>query len=111
QWGSYNLADPGPTAAAVDEDQLAFDTYSCSLAVLQASTGKVLWQKWIGSETPTQPAFTKDYVIAPHPSDDGYALTAYNRKNGANVWSVGIDGHGMTAPIVAGDSAYITTVN
>jgi Ca-activated chloride channel homolog len=112
QWVSYNLADPGPTAPVVDEDQLAFDTYSCSLAVLQASTGKVLWQKWIGSETPTAPAFTKDYVLAPHPNDgDGYSLSAYNRKNGAHVWSASIDNHGMTAPIVAGDSVYMTTVS
>ncbi len=109
QWVSYSLADPGPTAAVVDNDELAFDTYSCSLAVLQASTGKILWQKNIGSETPTQPAFTKDYVIAPHPSDGGFALTAYNRKNGAHVWSAPIDNHGMTAPIVTSDAVYITT--
>ncbi|MBA2538342.1 MAG: PQQ-like beta-propeller repeat protein [Deltaproteobacteria bacterium] len=112
QWVSYNLADPGPTAAVVDNDELAFDTFSCSLAVLTASTGKVLWQKWIGSETPTQPAFTKDFVLAPHPNDDGgFALSAYKRKTGADAWHASIDGHGMTAPIVAGDYVYVTTTN
>jgi len=111
QWVSYNLADPGPTAAVVDQDELAFDTYSCSLAVLAASTGKVLWQKWIGTETPTQPAFTKDFVIAPHPTEGGYALSAYKRKTGADVWAASIDGHGMTAPVVAGDMVYITTTS
>jgi len=109
QWVSYNLADPGPTAAVVDQDELAFDTYSCSLAVLTASTGKVLWQKWTGTETPTQPAFTKDFVVAPHPTDGGYALSAFKRKTGAKVWAASIDGHGMTAPIVAGDMIYLTT--
>lgn len=112
QWVSYNLADPGPTAAVVDQDELAFDTYSCSLAVLTASTGKVLWQKWTGTETPTQPAFTKDFVLAPHPTDSGgYALSAYKRKTGADVWHASIDGHGMTAPVVVGDMAYITTTS
>ena len=110
-WVSYNLADPGPTAAVVDQDELAFDTYSCSLAVLTASTGKVLWQKWTGTETPTQPAFTKDFVIAPHPTDGGYAVSAYKRKTGADVWAASIDGHGMSAPVVAGDNIYITTTN
>ncbi len=111
QWATYSLADPGPTAAVVDQDELAFDTYSCSLSVLTASTGKVLWQKWTGTETPTQPAFTKDFVIAPHPTDGGYALSAYKRKTGADVWAASIDGHGMSAPVVAGDNIYITTTS
>jgi Ca-activated chloride channel family protein len=110
QWVSYNLADPGPTAAVVDGEELAFDTYSCSLAVLATATGKVLWQKWIGTETPTQPAMTKDFVLAPHPTDmGGYQLSAYRRKNGAEAWSTAIDGHGMTAPIVSGDHVYMAT--
>lgn len=111
QWVSYNLADPGPTAAVVDNDELAFDTYSCSLAVLTASTGKVLWQKWTGTETPTQPAFTKDFVLAPHPTDGGFALSAYKRKTGAEVWHSPIDNHGMTAPIVVGEHVYITSTS
>jgi Ca-activated chloride channel family protein len=109
-WVAYNLQDPGPTSAVVDQDELAFDTFSCSLAVLAASTGKVKWQKWIGSETPTQPAFSKDYVLAPHPSDGGYVLTAYHRANGANAWSSAIDNHSY-APIVSGDSVYVATTS
>ena len=112
QWVTHSLADPGPTAVSVDGEELAFDTYSCTLAVLAVSTGKILWQKWIGSETPTQPAMTRDFVIAPHPDDmGGFSLSAFKRKNGAQAWSTSVDGHGMTAPIVSGDHVYMATTN
>ena len=111
-WSSQTLADPGPTAPVFDNDELAFNTFSCSLEVLNASTGKRMWSKNIGSETPIQPAMSGDLVIAPHPDNEGgYALTAYKRKTGAEVWTASINNHVLSAPVVAGDSVYVTTLS
>jgi outer membrane protein assembly factor BamB len=108
-WAYSNLADPGPTAAVYDRGELAFNTFSCSVEVLDAETGKTLWTKWLGSETPNQPAMAGNLLLAPHPGGDGYQLSAYKRSNGHEVWSSSIDGHILGAPIVAGQSVYVTT--
>ena len=110
-WTRTALVDPGPTSAIVDQDELAYNTFSCSLEVLESSTGKVLWTKWLGSETPNPPAFTDKYVLASHPSDDGFRLSAYKRKNGKDVWSAPIDNHILSVPVVAGGSVYVSTAS
>jgi outer membrane protein assembly factor BamB len=111
EWTRTALVDPGPTSAVVDEDELAYNTFSCSMEVLESSTGKVLWTKWLGTETPNPPAFTGKLVIASHPSDGGYQLSAYQRKNGNDVWSSAIDNHILSVPVVAGDSVYVSTAS
>jgi outer membrane protein assembly factor BamB len=110
-WSAQELADPGPTAVVAEDDDVAFNTFSCSMVVLDAKTGKQRWSKWTGSETPNQPAIYKNLVIAPHPSDEGYSLSAYTRKSGHEVWSSPIDNHILTTPIVHGDSVYVSTTS
>lgn len=111
EWTRTALVDPGPTSAVVDEDELAYNTFSCSMEVLESATGKVMWTKWLGTETPNPPAFTGKLVIASHPSDGGYQLSAYQRKNGNDVWSSPIDNHILSVPVVAGDSVYVSTAS
>ena len=110
EWANQNLVDPGPTQPVFDDDQLAFNTFSCTMIILEASTGRTLWEKWLGTETPNMPAFSGNLVLAAHPTDDGFALSAYKRRNGTDVWSSGIDAHILTAPVVYGDSVYVATV-
>ncbi len=112
-WLASNLSDPGPTPPVFDDNEIAFNTFSCTVEVLDATTGKTLWTKWIGSETPIQPAMVGNLVIAPHPSanEDGYELTAYNKKTGAVVWATSLDNEVLSAPIVHGDSVYAATMS
>ncbi len=111
EWTRETLVDPGPTSAVVDNNELAYNTFSCTLEVLETATGKVLWTKWLGTETPNPPAFSSNLVIASHPSDGGYQLSAYKRKNGNDVWSASIDNHILSAPVIVGDSVYVSTVS
>jgi outer membrane protein assembly factor BamB len=106
-WTAYELADPGPTPPVYDNEELAFNTFSCSLEVVDAKTGRTKWAKNIGSETPIQPALVGDLVIAPHPM----GVSAYKRKNGAQVWMAELDGHTLTGPVVHGDSVYVATLS
>src|SRR5262245_47287512 len=39
-------ADDGPTAAVVEDGCVAFNTESCTVIVVDAKTGKLLWQEW-----------------------------------------------------------------
>lgn len=111
EWTRTALVDPGPTSAVVDDDELAYNTFSCSMEVLETATGKVMWTKWLGTETPNPPAFTGKLVIASHPSDGGYQLSAYQRKNGNDVWSSPIDNHILSVPVVSGDAVYVSTAS
>ena len=110
-WAMESMNDPGPTAPVFEDDDVAFNTYSCTMVMVDARTGKARWQLWTGSETPNQPALVGKLVIAPHPNDEGgYSLSAYTRKSGSHVWSSPIDGHIINSPIVKGDAVYVTTV-
>jgi outer membrane protein assembly factor BamB len=111
EWTRTSLVDPGPTSVVVEGNELAYNTYSCTLEVLETSTGKVLWTKWLGSETPNPAAFSGNVVIASHPTDDGYALSAYAKRTGKDVWSSSIDQHILTAPVVANGAVYVSTTN
>lgn len=111
EWTRETLVDPGPTSAVVDNNELAYNTFSCTMEVLETSTGKVLWTKWLGTETPNPPAFSDNLVIASHPADNGFQLSAYKRKNGKDVWSSSIDNHILSAPVIVGDSVYVSTVS
>lgn len=108
-WLRQTLVDPGPTSPVFDRDELAYNTFSCTMEVLSAGTGKVLWTKWLGTETPNPPAFTADLVVATHPTEGGFAVSAYKRKNGADVWSASIDNHILSSPVVAGGAVYVST--
>ena len=111
EWTRQTLVDPGPTSAVVDDDELAYNTFSFTMEVLETATGKVRWTKWLGTETPNPPAFSGNLVIASHPADGGYQLSAYKRKNGNDVWSSPIDNHILSVPVVVGDSVYVSTAS
>jgi Ca-activated chloride channel family protein len=111
EWATTNLEDNGPTAPVYDEDRVIFNTESCTLFALDAKTGKRLWLKRLGDPTLAQTAVAGGLIFASHPADTGgQALSAYRVKNGEEVWSHAIDGELLAAPVVAGDSVYISTI-
>ena len=109
-WTNQNLEDSGPTPAVYEDGRIVFNTFSCTMFSVDADTGKTLWSKWIGSETPTQPALVGDLVLASHPGESGgYQLSAYKQRSGGQVWSSALDAEILTAPVIAGDSVYVST--
>src|SRR5213082_556380 len=51
-----NPTDDGPSAAVVDDGYCAFNTESCTVIVVEARTGKQMWQEWLGDPLMSQPA-------------------------------------------------------
>lgn len=117
EWASQALEDNGPTAplyiardADDDEGRVVFNTESCTLFVMEARTGKKLWFKYLGDPTLSQPAVSAGLVIAAHPGGSAHELTAYRIKNGNPVWTRGIDGELLAAPVIADGAVYASSV-
>lgn len=70
-------SDDGPSAAVAEDGYVAFNTESCTLIVVEAKTGKLVWQEWLGDPLMSQPAISKGRVFMAYPAN--------GRKAGANL--------------------------
>jgi outer membrane protein assembly factor BamB len=111
-WQSRHLEDNGPTAPIYEDDKVIFNTESCTLFVMEAKTGKKLWYKYLGDPTLSQPAVKDGLIFAQHPgaSNTGFVLSAYRVRDGHEVWARTVDGELLAAPVVDGDSVYVSTI-
>jgi len=111
-WATSNLEDNGPTAPVYDEDRVIFNTESCTLFALDAKTGRRLWLKRLGDPTLAQTAVAGGLIFSSHPVDSTreQQLSAYRVTDGEEVWSQHIDGELLAAPVLSGDSVYISTI-
>jgi len=110
-WTRQALADNGPTAPSYLDEEVIFNTESCTLFVLDARTGRTRWSRWLGDPTLAQPAVNFGLIFASYPSDaGGQRLAGLRLKDGRTVWSRVVDGELLTAPVVSGDSVYATTI-
>lgn len=62
-----NTGDDGPTAAVVEDGLVAFNTESCTVMVVQAATGKLVWQEWLGDPLMSQPAVSNGKLYIAYP--------------------------------------------
>jgi len=114
--------DDGPTAAVVEDGLVAFNTESCTVMVVEAKTGKLVWQEWLGDPLMSQPAAAggklfmaypvgsnnKNVSQAPMPSGYTHRMLCADLKTGKHIWTVPITADVQTAPVVDGDKVYCT---
>ncbi len=109
---AIRVSDDGPTAAVVAEGRVVFNTESCTLFVVDARTGKHLWSRWLGDPLMSQPAVHAGVVYMAYPGPDGeHRLIALRLADGATVFERRIAGDVISAPVVDGDSIYLTTTD
>jgi Ca-activated chloride channel homolog len=109
---AIRVSDDGPTAAVVAEGRVVFNTESCTLFVVDARTGKHLWSRWLGDPLMSQPAIHAGVVYMAYPGPDGeHRLIALTLADGATVFERRIAGDIISAPVVDGDSVYLTTTD
>ena len=109
----YRTADDGPTAAAVAEGFVAFNTESCELEVLTVE-GIPAWKRWLGDPLMSMPAIADGRILMVYPDSRGdrqHQLAAFRLKDGELLWRVGISGEVITAPVVSGDKVYASTLD
>ena len=129
-------SDDGPTAAVVEDGYVAFNTESCTLIVVEAKTGKLVWEEWLGDPLMSQPAIADGRVYIAYPAGQrggrgrgrghtskppgdnkhvimptekgSHRLLAADLKTGRHIWEQGITGDVISAPVVSGDKIYFT---
>jgi len=101
--------DDGPTAAVLAEGFVAFNTESCTLEVVEAASGAVAWERWLGDPLLAQPAVMDGRVFMAYPTRGGHRLGAFALKNGSPLWETRLDHDVITAPVVAEGKVYLST--
>lgn len=101
--------DDGPTAAVAFDGFVAFNTESCTLEVVEADSGRVIWERWLGDPLLAQPAIAVDRVLMVFPRDGTHVLGAFDLASGAPLWETRVGHDVITAPIVAEGKAYLST--
>ena len=109
---AIRVSDDGPTAAVVAEGRVVFNTESCTLFVVDARTGQLVWSRWLGDPLMSQPAVAAGVVYMAYPGPDGeHRLVALKLSDGAVVFERRIAGDILSAPVLEGDSVYLTTTD
>ncbi len=108
---AIKVSDDGPTAAVVEDGYVAFNTESCTLFVVEADTGKMVWSRWLGDPLMSQPGIAHGTVLMAYPGGRGHILTAIELASGKEAWETAIAGDIITAPVIEGDSVYLSTFN
>jgi Ca-activated chloride channel family protein len=107
---AIKVSDDGPTAAVVADDKVVFNTESCTLFVVDARTGKMLWSRWLGDPLMSQPAIADGVVYMAYPGGDGHHhLVGLGLGDGKTQFDRAIAGDIISAPVVDADSVYLTT--
>jgi hypothetical protein len=108
----YQTTDDGPTAAAVSDGYVAFNTESCELEVLTIEGGQV-WKRWLGDPLMSMPAIGGGRIYLAYPDSHGdhqHHLAAFELCNGREVWKQPLAGEIITAPVLAEGHVYLATL-
>jgi len=101
--------DDGPTAAVLSEGFAVFNTESCTLEVVEAASGKVAWEKWLGDPLLAQPAVMDGRIFMAYPKRGEHWLGAFTLREGLPLWETRLDHDVITAPVVAEGKLHLST--
>lgn len=129
-------SDDGPTAAVVEDGCVAFNTESCTVMVLDAQTGRTLWQEWLGDPLMSQPAISRGRLYMSYPGNPrgpqvqmmqgtagpklsappgrgdergwSHRLLCAELRTGRHLWVRAIPAEVITAPVIEGEKVFLT---
>jgi Ca-activated chloride channel family protein len=104
--------DDGPTAATVAGEHVAFNTESCTVFVVDAGSGRVLWETWLGDPLMGQTAIHGNTLFAAYPDRERrHWLGAFELSSGKPRWRSELVADVISAPVVAEGSVFATTLD
>lgn len=107
---SLRTKDDGPTAATLSKGFAAFNTESCTVYVVDAERGRVVWERWLGDPLLAQPAIDDDVLTMVYPDRERrHWLAAFGLGTGKDLWRTEIVADVISAPIAAEGSLYAAT--
>ena len=101
--------DDGPTAATVIDGVAFLNTESCTLEAVDIARGTLLWEKWLGDPLLAQPAAADGRVLMVWPGRGKHFLGAFDLRTGEPMWETEVAADIISAPIISGSRAYVTT--
>jgi Ca-activated chloride channel family protein len=101
--------DDGPTAAVLSEGLVVFNTESCTIEVVEAVSGRVVWEKWLGDPLLAQPAVMHGRIFMVYPRHGQHWLGAFSLREGRPLWETRLDHDVITAPVAAEGKVYLST--
>jgi Ca-activated chloride channel family protein len=107
-----HTGDDGPTAAVLLDNDVLFNTESCTLYCVDARTGRTRWKKWLGDPLMNQPAAAGGRVYMAYPGGNGqHRLACIATGSGKEIWNRPVNGDVITAPVLEGDAVYLATID
>ncbi len=109
---SLRTKDDGPTAATLSEGFAAFNTESCTVCVVDAESGRVVWERWLGDPLLAQPAIDGDLLAMVYPDrEHRHWLAAFSLRTGKDLWRTEIVADVISASIAAEGSLYAAALD
>jgi outer membrane protein assembly factor BamB len=109
----YQTTDDGPTAAAVQDGFVVFNTESCELEMLTVA-GRPVWKTWLGDPLMSMPAIASGHVFQAFPDSRGdrrHYLACFRLDSGHELWRQPIEGEIITAPVLADGHIHFSTLD
>jgi outer membrane protein assembly factor BamB len=121
---AIDLDDAGPSSCVIENGIVVFNTESCTLFACNAEDGRMLWSWWLGDPLTSSPAVSNGRVFTTYPAngqrldqkgigkkhpDASHVMGCFDLYTGKILWQKWIDGDAISAPVVMGSQAYITT--
>lgn len=117
---ALDLEDDGPSAPACADGVCVINTESCTLFVVSAKTGDLVWSKWLGDPLMSAATISKGRVFASYPVSEvvgekgrpdaaTHALAAFDLKSGKVLWQKWIDGDVISSPVAVGEKVWAST--
>lgn len=134
-------ADDGPTAAVVERGLVAFNTESCTVIVVEAATGRVIWEEWLGDPLMSQPAIADERLFIVYPADQRrpllrpemtieqrreiiaqakkqglggshqHRLPCVDLRSGEHLWEQELSGDAICSPVIEGEHVFVTCLD
>jgi hypothetical protein len=101
--------DDGPTAVVGVGTLVAFNTESCTLEVVDALDGRLVWERWLGDPLLAQPAIAGPRVVMAYPREGRHWLGAFDLASGDPLWETSLRHDVITAPVVAEGHVFLST--
>ncbi len=127
KWG-VNLDDDGPSSPAIEDNNIVFNTESCTIFCCDMVTGKQKWSYYLGDPLMSMPTIKKGIVFTAYPAvymgkvpqkNDSlgntisiyptHVLIAIELESGKILWQKWIDSDIMSAPVAKDELLYVTT--
>ncbi len=104
---STKVDDSAPSAPAVEDGHVYFNTGSCTLYDLNAETGARVWSQWVAGSVATTPAVADGRVFVSGPAEGGgFKLEAYSAKSGKLLFRNLVKSDLISAPVADGERVY-----